>query len=313
MRITGTFLDEITHDIPSQNWSPDEWAADFDVMRQIGIDTVIIIRSGYREQAIFNSWVLRKHRSMLPARQNLGQLFLDLAHAHGMKLFWGIYDPGDWARNAEHALVLNQEFMGEVHEEFGDHPAFAGWYITFELCRAKPRQVDLVVAAGRHAKSLTPDLPTLISPYIAGTKAPAGDEHVSREQHAAEWRSIFQRIRECIDIVAFQDGHIDYLDLPEYLTTNLRLAREAGIRCWSNVETFDRDMPIKFPPIDWRKLEFKIDAAREAAIDKLITFEFSHFLSPHSMYPSAHRLFGRYCERFGLNVGPVAAPIEHAE
>ena len=30
MKITGTFLDEITHDIPSANWGPEEWAADFD-------------------------------------------------------------------------------------------------------------------------------------------------------------------------------------------------------------------------------------------------------------------------------------------
>jgi len=302
MRITGTFLDEITHDIPSQNWGPHEWAADFDVMRQIGIDTVIIIRAGYREHAIFNSWVLRNHRPMMPVRENLAELFLDLAYQNGMRLFWGIYDPGDWTRNSQQALELNRAFMQEVYEQFGEHPAFAGWYITFELCRNKPEQVELVLAAGRHAKSLTPDLPTLISPYIAGTKAPGVDDRISRTQHEEEWRGIFQRIRDGIDIVAFQDGHIDYTELPEYLTTNLRLAREAGIACWSNVETFDRDMPIKFPPIDWRKLEFKIDAAREAGVDKLITFEFSHFLSPHSMYPSARQLFRRYCERFGISV-----------
>jgi hypothetical protein len=302
MRITGTFLDEISHDIPSQNWGPEEWAADFDVMRQIGIDTVIIIRSGALNQAVFNSWTLREHRPMLPVRANLAELFLNLAHANGMSLFWGIYDPGDWPENAEHAMAINRDFMGEVYAQFGEHPAFAGWYITFELSRNKPEQVDLVLEAGRHAKSLTPDLPTLLSPYIAGSKAPPGENHIPRQQHEDEWRSIFHRIRESIDIVAFQDGHVDYLDLPDYLTTHLRLAREAGIRCWSNVETFDRDMPIKFPPIDWRKLEFKMDAAREAGVDKLITFEFSHFLSPHSMYVSAHRLFQRYCERFGLKV-----------
>lgn len=305
MRITGTFLDEITHDIPSQNWGPEEWAADFDLMRQIGIDTVIIIRSGYQEQAVFNSWALREHRPMLPVRENLGQLFLDLAHANGMRLFWGIYDPGDWAQNAQHALAVNHDFMREVKEQFGDHPAFGGWYITFELVRNKPEQVDLMVAAGQLAKSLTPQLPNLISPFIAGPKAPPGEHQISREQHAEEWRAIFHRIRDCIDIVAFQDGHIDYLDLPEYLGTNLKLAREVGIACWSNVETFDRDVPIKFPPIDWRKLEFKMDAAREAGVDKLITFEFSHFLSPHSAYPAARSLFLRYCERFGIHTTPA--------
>jgi hypothetical protein len=302
MRITGTFLDEITHDIPSQNWGPREWAADFDVMRQIGIDTVIIIRSGYRDQAIFNSWTLREHHRLLPVREDLGRLFLDLAEANGMQLFWGIYDPGDWVEHTDHALALNRDFMKEVHEQYGGHPAFAGWYITFELSRNQPEQVELILSAGRHAKSLTPDLPTLISPYVAGNKAPNGEDHIPREQHAEEWRRIFHRIRECIDIVAFQDGHVEYGNLPEYLRTNLALTREAGIRCWSNIETFDRDMPIKFPPIDWRKLEFKIDAARETGVEKLITFEFPHFLSPHSSYASARRLFRRYCERFGLTV-----------
>ncbi len=300
MQITGTFLDEITHDIPSQNWGRDEWSADFDTMRQVGIDTVIIIRAGYRDQAIFNSWALREYRAMMPARENLAQMFLDLAHVNNMKLLWGIYDPGDWAVRGPDALRVNQRFMDEVQQQFGEHPAFAGWYITFELSRNKPEQVELVLAAGRHAKKLTPALPTMISPYIAGSKAPPGDVAISRAQHEDEWRAIFGRVRECIDIVAFQDGHVDYLELPEYLRTNLRLAREAGIRCWSNVETFDRDMPIKFPPTDWRKLETKIDAAREAGVEKLITFEFSHFLSPNSIYPAAHTLFRRYCERFGL-------------
>ncbi|MZK05495.1 DUF4434 domain-containing protein, partial [Enterobacter hormaechei] len=49
LRITGTFLDEISHDIPHQNWGEKEWDADFRHMKSIGIDTVIGIRSGYRK------------------------------------------------------------------------------------------------------------------------------------------------------------------------------------------------------------------------------------------------------------------------
>ncbi|MCP4246737.1 MAG: DUF4434 domain-containing protein [bacterium] len=301
MRITGTFLDEITHDIPSQNWGPAEWAADFRVMGRVGIDTVVIIRSGYRERAIFDSAVLAQHRPMLPVRRDLGRLFLDLAHTSGIKLFWGVYDPGDWAGGGEQALAVNRDFMAEVKTRFGQHPAFAGWYLPFELSRNRPEQVELVVAAGRHAKSLTPDLPTLISPFVAGTKAPAGEAPISHDQHCQEWQAIFERVRESIDIVAFQDGHVDYVDLPEYLAGHVRLAREAGLRCWSNVESFDRDVPLKFPPINWPKLEFKMETARDAGVEKLITFEFSHFLSPNSVYCSARNLFRRCCERFDLD------------
>lgn len=49
LQITGTFLDEISHDIPHQNWGLKEWDQDFQHMKRIGIDTVIMIRSGYRK------------------------------------------------------------------------------------------------------------------------------------------------------------------------------------------------------------------------------------------------------------------------
>ncbi len=59
--ITGTFLDEISHDIPHQNWGEKEWDADFAHMKAIGIDKVIMIRSGYRKFVTFPSpYMLKK-------------------------------------------------------------------------------------------------------------------------------------------------------------------------------------------------------------------------------------------------------------
>lgn len=60
--------------------------------------------------------------------------------------------------------------------------------------------------------------------------------------------------------------------------------------------TFERGMPINFLPIDWRNLRYKLEAADEAGVEKVITFEFSHFMSPHSVYPAAHNLYERICE-----------------
>ena len=48
MKIKGTFLDEISHDIPAQNWSEAEWDTDFAYMKAVGIELVILIRCGYR-------------------------------------------------------------------------------------------------------------------------------------------------------------------------------------------------------------------------------------------------------------------------
>ena len=49
LQITGTFLDEISHDIPHQNWGEAEGDQDFTNMKNIGIEKVIMIRSEYRK------------------------------------------------------------------------------------------------------------------------------------------------------------------------------------------------------------------------------------------------------------------------
>ena len=65
--ITGTFLDEISHDIPHQNWGEKEWDRDFKYMKAMGIDTVIDIRSGYRKFITYPSPYLLKKGCYMPS------------------------------------------------------------------------------------------------------------------------------------------------------------------------------------------------------------------------------------------------------
>ena len=92
MKITGTFLDEITVDIPSNNWGPEEWGKYFAAMKRMGIDTVIIIRCGWGRNAVFDSSVLKNKHQMLPVYSDLASMFLELAEKYKMKLFFGTYD-----------------------------------------------------------------------------------------------------------------------------------------------------------------------------------------------------------------------------
>ena len=96
--------------------------------------------------------------------------------------------------------------------------------------------------------------------------------------------------------MVFQDGHIDYDELDAFFTVNKKLADKYGMKCWSNAETFDRDMPINFLPIKFDKLRMKLEAAKRADYDKAITFEFSHFMSPQSAYLQAGHMYDRYKE-----------------
>ena len=75
--ITGTFLDEISHDSPHQNWGEKEWDADFAHMKAIGIDTVIMIRSGYRKFITYPSKYLLGKGCYMPS-VDLVEMYLQI-------------------------------------------------------------------------------------------------------------------------------------------------------------------------------------------------------------------------------------------
>ena len=302
MKITGTFLDEITHDIPSANWGPEEWAADFDAMQAAGIDTVILIRSGYRERMTFPSTVLAAAQPMRPVYLDLVDLFLTQAERTGMTFYFGIYNSGRFwhadqngsAGQPEREVELNLRFTEEVAQRYTARKAFGGWYMTHEIHEHEESVTHLIERLARHVKGLK-DVPVLMSPYVRGRKQFA-DAPITPEEHERQWDQIFSILSGFVDIVAFQDGHVDFHELPAFMEINTRLARKHGLQPWSNVKSFERGMPLNFLPIDWRNLVYKIETAAAAGAEKLITFEFSHFMSPNSLWPSAHNLYRRYLE-----------------
>ncbi len=297
--ITGTFLDEITYDIVPSNWTEEDWDKEFATMKDVGIDTVILIRCGLKERLAYPSEVISKHVKTLPVYFDYVKLFLSLSGKYGLKFFFGLYDSGwywlrhDWKKEVE----INLEVVKEFLDNYGDSPAFAGWYLPHETHNTSLRIIDINLALAEAAKKER-DLPVLMSPYYGGKKFLGESRGYSLEEHIRQWDEIFSRLKGLVDYVAFQDGTVDFLELEDFTRETAKVARSHGIEFWANVETFSRDMPVKFPPIDFRKLLYKIEVASRYA-SKLITFEFSHFLSPNSIFPSAKNLFKHY-ERYIL-------------
>ena len=134
------------------------------------------------------------------------------------------------------------------------------------------------------------------------------------EQHEKEWSEIFDGIKGNVDACAFQDGHIDYDELDAFFSVNKKMADKYGIECWTNAESFDRDMPIKFLPIKFDKLRMKLEAAARQKYDKAITFEFSQnggtfifgarcLLCQQIAFESLEVLFHPYALLFSLHEG----------
>lgn len=296
--ITGTFLDEITHDIPSQNWGRDEWRREFALYSRIGLDTVIIIRAGYKNKCIFPAQSIP---GLLPVYDDVGAVFFELADEYGLKVFFGTYDSGfHWLKmDARAEIEINKRFLDEAWARYGHHSSFAGWYLTHETGKHSAHIVEIMQQIGGHCRSLS-DLPVLISPYPQGAKQ-MGEDALTLAESFKHWDRVFSEASKVVNICAFQDGQLHYDQLPEFSAGIAELGAKYDITIWSNIESFDRDMPIKFPPADWRYLRFKMETASRKS-EKLITFEFPHFMSPYSCYPSAHHLFRRYVEHFEINV-----------
>ena len=299
--IRATFLDEVSWDIPHQNWGVKEWDADFKAMKQMGINTVVLIRAG------LGSWIAAPFDCLLRTGKvkyppvDLVEMFLVLSDKYGMDFWLGTYDScyhwhvGEYEKEIE----LNMQLIDEVWAKYGHHKSFRGWYLSQEISRRTRNVSKIYAAMGRHAKEISGGLKTMISPYIHGVKTDqvmAGDKAITVEEHRREWDAILSDIAGAVDILAFQDGQVDYDELYDYLVVNRELAERYGMECWTNVESFDRDMPIRFLPIKWEKLLFKLDAARRAGMQNVITFEFSHFMSPNSSYTQAGHLYNRYME-----------------
>ena len=305
--ITGTFLDEISHDIPHQNWGEREWDADFKYMKAIGIDTVIVIRSGYRKFITYPSAYLLKKGCYKPS-VDLIDLFLRLADIYNMKFYFGLYDSGHYwdTGDMSHEIRDNRYVIDEVWKSYGHHKSFKGWYISTEISRKTKGAIETFHTIGKQCKDISNNLPVFISPWIDGKKAVMPTEGLTKEQavsveeHEREWNEIFDGIHDVVDACAFQDGHIDYDELDMFFSVNKKLADRYGMQCWTNAETFDRDMPIRFLPIKFDKLRLKLEAAKRCHYDKAITFEFSHFMSPQSAYLQAGHLYDRYKEYFNL-------------
>ncbi|MBQ7518222.1 MAG: DUF4434 domain-containing protein [Bacteroidales bacterium] len=309
--ITGTFLDEISHDIPHQNWGAKEWEQDFVYMKAIGIKDVIVIRCGHKKFITYPSPHLLQSGCYMPS-VDLIELFCSLADKYDMNFWFGLYDSGvKYPEGAVLDMEHNKYVIEEVWTRYGHHKSFAGWYLSKEFSNKTDGMIEAYRILGKQCKELSGNLPTFISPYINGKKAvsafnsklgKAVGEDITLSEHERQWNEILDGIRGYVDACAFQDGHVDYDELDGFLTINKQLADRYGIESWTNAESFDRDMPIKFLPIKFDKLRLKLESARRCGYDKAITFEFSHFMSPQSAYLQAGHLYDRYAEYFGLNV-----------
>ena len=156
MQITGTFIDEISHDIPHQNWGPEEWEKDFQHMKAIGIDTVIVIRCGYRRFLTYPSPYLINQQGCYRPPIDLIDLYLTLAEKYEMQFYFGLYDSGVYwdTGNMQHEVDVNRFVIDEIWKMYGNRKAFKGWYISTEISRKTKGAIEIFDSLGKTCKQI---------------------------------------------------------------------------------------------------------------------------------------------------------------
>ena len=137
MKITGTFLDEISHDIPHHNWGEKEWDKDFAAMKAIDIDTVILIRCGHKRWMTYPSQILQQQEGGYLPPVDLVDMFLRLGEKYGLGFYFGGYDSGKYWANGQfdQEVDINLAVFDEAWVRYGKSPAFKGWYLSQEVSR----------------------------------------------------------------------------------------------------------------------------------------------------------------------------------
>lgn len=285
--ITGTFIDEITYDIPSSNWTNEQWAQDLDYMKEVGIDTLIVMRSVFYDKCIYPSKIFS---TLKKQDEDFAGFILEEAAKRGMQVFMGMYisnltwNDGDYQFEVEQNKKFLKEFLGR----YKDMPAFKGWYIPQEGGSRAYNLKETMGAIAKLCKEVTPDKPVLISPFFRGRNH-APNDYFTPKYTEKLWMEILSEGGQYIDYCAFQDGTVPLDEYDEYLAAIKRVCDYYDIKLWANVETFERDVRQMYFPIPFDVLRRKIEIA-EKHVEKCITFEFSHFLSPQSIFPSAKNL-----------------------
>lgn len=291
--ISATFIDEITYDIPSSNWTNEQWAADLDYMKNVGIDTLVFIRGGFEGRTIFPSehfFCLRKDDFL--------EFILREAAKRNMNVFIGLYisnltwNDGD----VKGEIAANRLFIDEVVKRYGDYSSFKGWYVPHEVATNVYNIGRITKSLSCMCKEKTPEKEVMLSPFFRHETSL--HTAFSPERFYDEWDGIFESFGGAVDICAYQDGSAPLKDMVEYFNAAKKLCDRHNIRLWANTETFERDVRCLYFPISFELLRTKIELL-EPYVERYMTFEFSHFLSPQSIFPSARNLNRLYTEYYG--------------
>lgn len=280
--IRGTWINLAYKDVRNKytnpscldNTDPELWKSKIADLAHMGMEYLVVMEVANEGKAFYPSSLME--RCYDSAKKSPVETILDEAALHGQKVFLST----GWARNQDDDLRQPQikkrqlEIMEEIASLYKDKKAFYGWYLPVEDCLSPvfpQHAVDAVNTLVGHAKRLTPDKKTLISPYgiyLSDFDDPRYEKQLGQVK---------------VDIIAYQDevGCVrEPYPLPKLKKSWKRLRDmhdRNGIEMWANCELFSwekatNDRQSALIPAPFPRILAQLAAASDGGVDKIVSF-----------------------------------------
>ena len=227
--------------------------------------------------------------STKPTAINAIETILQVADELGMQVYLGLgLNPEYWSGkfDAQGETAMNQKIMTELEDLYGSYGSLAGWYLPEELDDRNFNTPQAKEAVATYLKSMVmyarfyTHRPVMVSPYFGIN--PDGTAY------AQWWDSVLSEAK--VDIVAMQDGvgtrRTTIEESASVFAALQPIMEKHDVQFWANIEVFDQ---IHGWPVDagtWQAIPATSDrvstqlALESPYVQKVIIFEFSHYMSP---------------------------------
>lgn len=290
------------NDVSTQN-DAYSWYLSLKGMRDLGMSTVIIQYSTHynaKTTLINGKNIIAAGYKYTPTygTEDLCKAVLDAAEKLGMKVFIGTIHDADFTAPSKNQAQYNaivadgEKVIKDIHEMYGSHPAFGGYYLSDETCDYWLNFSGGVEAArkvyegqSKVIRSLDKDAVIMIAPAIwrSGNAAKIEEKLYDLLKPAAEGE------KPVVDIVAVQDclGREQTLTVTDKVYSDWlmfcqawkRGIEKAGADFWHDAEVFE----INYSSKRFEETEKSL-TLQYTLSDGIIVFDIPHYMTPMALW-----------------------------
>lgn len=286
--LTGSFLDFWY----KGDWTQAQWESQFQEMKDVAMTTVIIQFTSYGDYTWFdsgNSFTNTKFpgalsRLLAAATQKQMDIYIGL---YFLEEYWENQTNQSWLKL--HADRCN-EIATEIQEQFGDSPAFKGWYIPHEPEPYAYNSTDRMTLFKEDFVNRISDSLHKLNNKPVAIAAFFNSQLTTNNQLS----TFMSQLGQCnLQVIMLQDGvgvnHVPLDKLSSYF-----LSADEGLfggssayrgAFWSDLETF-QNYGAPAATIDRVKDQLKA-ASKAPGLSKVISFQYFSDMSPDGPNPEA--------------------------